>query len=362
MSCVGLEAITLLSREFGCSDFVKGGGGNTSFKTDDTLWIKPSGTALADMEPSSFIALDRRRLARLYEYSPASDVTTRERDVQELMAAARAEGHAGRPSVETPLHDLLRARFIVHTHPMLVNGLTCGRQGREGASRLFPDALWVPYIDPGYTLSMEVRKRVADFETVHGQQPHILLLENHGIFVCGESPGEVRDAYHHVVDTLVAEYDQRNIPRALTYGAPAPSEDMRVVADRIHQVLGDDGAFAQPSAPFAVVEGPLTPDHMVYAKAHPFIKDLNHGNIAEFRTRWGYPPRVISASVGVFGVGRTAKSAALALDLARDGALVRQLAAAFGGVRYMSEPARRFIESWEVESYREQQSLRKTLT
>jgi hypothetical protein len=27
-------------------------------------------------------------------------------------------------------------------------------------------------------------------------------------------------------------------------------------------------------------------------------------------------------------------------------------------VQYMSEPARRFIESWEVESYREQQALK----
>ena len=57
----------------------------------------------------------------------------------------------------------------------------------------------------------------------------------------------------------------------------------------------------------------------------------------------------------VCGVAATDKQAALALELAQDGALVSHLAAAFGGVEYMTEPARLFIENWEVESYRRKQ-------
>jgi hypothetical protein len=54
----------------------------------------------------------------------------------------------------------------------------------------------------------------------------------------------------------------------------------------------------------------------------------------------------------VFGVGPARAVAELALELALDGALVAQLARAFGGVRFMSDRARDFIESWEVEAYR----------
>ncbi|SVB75886.1 uncharacterized protein METZ01_LOCUS228740, partial [marine metagenome] len=45
--------------------------------------------------------------------------------------------------------------------------------------------------------------------------------------------------------------------------------------------------------------------------------------------------------------------AELALELAQDGAQVMQLAGAFGGIDYMTDRAREFIENWEVESYRQ---------
>ena len=43
-----LEALAALSRKYGADpDYVFLGGGNTSFKTDTELFIKPSGVALA---------------------------------------------------------------------------------------------------------------------------------------------------------------------------------------------------------------------------------------------------------------------------------------------------------------------------
>jgi rhamnose utilization protein RhaD (predicted bifunctional aldolase and dehydrogenase) len=97
---------------------------------------------------------------------------------------------------------------------------------------------------------------------------------------------------------------------------------------------------------------------MVYAKARAYSGEWHEAGLRAFREQTGYAPRVLVTRTAVLGVGRTAKAARLALELALDGARVRQLAEAFGGVQYMSEPARRFIESWEVESYREQQALK----
>ena len=47
-----LKTIVELSHEFGTPDYVKGGGGNTSFKDETTLWVKPSGTTLAGLAPN----------------------------------------------------------------------------------------------------------------------------------------------------------------------------------------------------------------------------------------------------------------------------------------------------------------------
>ena len=43
-----IEALIAISRKYGADDrFVIAGGGNTSFKTADRLWVKASGHALA---------------------------------------------------------------------------------------------------------------------------------------------------------------------------------------------------------------------------------------------------------------------------------------------------------------------------
>jgi hypothetical protein len=49
-------------------------------------------------------------------------------------------GTSGRASVEAPLHDVLSARFVVHTPPAIVNGMTCAPKGHRVAGEWFPDA------------------------------------------------------------------------------------------------------------------------------------------------------------------------------------------------------------------------------
>ena len=271
-----LDTITQLSHEFGTTDFVKGGGGNTSAKTADTLWVKPSGTTLTGLTPQTFVALDRAKLARLYDVAVPQDSHARETLVKDLMAAAVKPGSTGRPSVEAPLHDILSGAFVVHTHPALVNGLTCATQGAAACARLFPDALWSPYIDPGFTLCMDVRRRL------RGQR--LVILENHGIFVAGDTAIEIHATYRRVLDALRAEYAKAGIPTDVKPGKiPTTTE-------------------------------PITPDHMVYTN-HPKLGPV----------------------------------------MAADCALIRQLAAAFGGIQLLDERSQKFIREWEVEAYRQKQ-------
>jgi rhamnose utilization protein RhaD (predicted bifunctional aldolase and dehydrogenase) len=79
-------------------------------------------------------------------------------------------------------------------------------------------------------------------------------------------------------------------------------------------------------------------------------------NLRAFKEARGYAPRIVLTDHAVLGVASTEKNAKLALTLAMDGAIVRRLARAFGGMQLLSDASRAFIENWEVEAYRAKQA------
>ncbi len=350
-----LETLTALSHEFGTPPFVKGGGGNTSTKLGNTLWIKPSGATMAGLTPEGFVAVDRERLGRLYTESPPQAVQAREAWVKDLMGEAVQAGSSGRPSVETPLHDSFTATYVVHTHAVFVNGMACARDGHEICSSLFPDALWMDYIDPGYTLCMEVRRALEAHREQHGREPAVVILKNHGVIVAGDSPEDIRQHYTRLVQKLGEQYAAAGISTELAEG-PRPDG----FADHVHEVEqvlqnlpgAPGGLHAAASGPFATVEGALTPDHIVYAGSTTYTGPVTADALEAFREQHGAYPKVIRSPLAVFGVGSSPASAELALALAADGALVQQLAQAFGGAVFMSPAAVDFIDNWEVEAFR----------
>lgn len=346
-----LATIVKLSHEFGTVDYVKGGGGNTSVKNENTLWVKPSGTTLGGLNEETFVAMNRAKINELYEVESPAKAADREELVKNMMAEA-VENDAGRPSVEAPLHNVFETTFVVHTHPALVNGLTCAAEGEAACTRLFPDALWVEYIDPGYTLCMEVRERIEKYKAAHGNEPALLVLQNHGIFIAANTAEEIRVLYKRVMDALVAEYSKAGIALSTDISdAPASAE----TEEKIKEVFGSDAAFVASCGTFPVAPGPITPDHLVYSKAFPFTAALTGAEAQAYNAERGYTPKIVVHGDRVYGLGNSQKNAELALELAEDGALVMQLAEAFGGINYMTDAQREFIENWEVESYRSKQ-------
>jgi len=350
-----LQTITELSHEFGTPDFVKGGGGNTSVKWGGRLYIKPSGTTLGSLGPDCFVALDRAELAAVYTAEIPSDPQEREAAVLDLLRAAVLPGQDLRPSVESPMHDLLEATFVVHTHSVLANGMTCAVNGPQTGARLFPEALWVPYIDPGFMLCMDLRKRVGEFVRAQGQAPTTIFLDNHGIVVSGNSAEDIRNEYGRILDTLKGEYASSNIPLELQFGEVSSEVGVSDTCAAIRSCLGDQGLFVVHERPFTVAEQPIDPDAIVYSGAFPYVGEVTSAGVRAFEEGHGYLPRLFSNDSGVFAAGSTETKAGLAMDLARDSAEIQQLAMAFGGVDYLTDRQREFIEGWEVEVFRAKQ-------
>lgn len=350
-----LQTITELSHEFGTSEYVRGGGGNTSCKDEHTLWVKPSGTTLSGLTPETFVALDRTKLSELYAIKPPTDSAARESLVKEKMEQAVLPGTPGRASVEAPLHDSLRARYVVHTHPYLVNGMTCSANGKVVCNELFPDALWLDYIDPGYTLCMKVRESIQNYNAQYGCEPSLVFLKNHGVFVAADTPEGIRDLYTDIMTKLKLKYEKAGISITLDIDDKAKEQDITAAENMICEALKKPDFFIVASGAFRVAAGPISPDHIVYSKSYALFGEPTYASVLDFQNKHGYIPQVISFNHAVFGVAETEKKAMLALELAQDGALVEKLAAAFGGIDYMTDAAREFIENWEVESYRQKQ-------
>ena len=124
---MGLCELAAMSNRYGSdSRYVLAGGGNTSFKDEKHLYIKGSGTALATIRPEEFVVMERAGVSAIMSASyPESDKEREAAALSDLMDA-RVRGETRRPSVETPLHNLFPFAYVLHTHPTLVNGLTCG--------------------------------------------------------------------------------------------------------------------------------------------------------------------------------------------------------------------------------------------
>lgn len=349
-----LETIIELSHEFGTPQYVKGGGGNTSAKNADTMWVKPSGTTLAGLTAATMVAMDRAKLGCLYGVPTPAVPAAREALVKDMMAAAVRPDSTGRPSVEAPLHDTFSTCYVVHTHPALVNGMTCARDGEAVCRRLFPEALWMPYVDPGYTLCMEVRKALRERIARDGREPGLLFLENHGVFVAADTAAGIRTAYGRVMQALAAEYRKAGVSTVLKAGAAPDAAGVAAMTQQLQASLGRDATGVAAGGAIPVPAGPISPDHIVYSKSYPLRTTPTVNAVAQFKAKHGYAPKVVVAAGAVWGIGTNAKNAALALEFAQDGALVEQLAVAFGGIRYLADRARDFIDNWEVESYRQQ--------
>jgi rhamnose utilization protein RhaD (predicted bifunctional aldolase and dehydrogenase) len=367
--------LTELSRYYGsCSDYVIAGGGNTSFKNASTLYVKGSGTSLADIEAEDFVRMDRRLLARIWEKTYPKDGDERETAVlADMMAARRPGEERKRPSVETLLHDILPFSFVVHTHPALVNGLTCSQEGAAAAEALFAgEALWIASTNPGYILSLAVKNAMEVYKRRRGRPARLILLQNHGIFVGADTAEGIRAAYNGVKDKLTSR-----APGGPDFsGETADWENSAELEGVLGELAAQAGAGAvtvfrrnhafaaltADRAAFYPVSSAFTPDHIVYAGSDPLFVETGSpsGDVAALRAAWkdftakyGRIPKTAAVQgLGIFGIGPTEKAARLALELFTDAVKVAYYAAAFGGVRFMTRDQIDFINNWEVERYR----------
>ncbi len=376
------------------------GGGNTSLKARagdllgediDILRIKASGADMATIEPEGLPAVRLAPLRNLRALEAVAD--------EKLIAIERAnliDPTAPNPSVEVMLHAFLPHKFIDHTHASAVLSVIDQRDGEEKCAEVFGGRLgFVPYLMPGFRLA---KKAIEVFERTKPSDG--LILSKHGIVTFGES---AREAYERMIEmaTLAEDFIACNSkPRiiATLWREPEPvaavapivrgacsRKDDKIEGAWQRLVLDFRGGSVilsalQSDLPCLSEGGVVTPDHTIRTKNWPLV--LPHpdaGKLDEFAyatreaarafvTRYReyfaqqhkrvgggkreldpLPRVVLVPGLGLFGLGRTKRDAAIAADIAEDWIAVVGDAERIGRFESISEADMFDCEYWPLE-------------
>ena len=366
-----MNELISLSRKYGTDpDFVLAGGGNTSWKSEELMVVKASGTELGNITEKGFVTLsmDKLKVIRNKQY-PENRGEREEQALEDLMNS-RLPGQNGRPSVESLLHAIIPEKYIVHTHPATVNGLTCSKSGKEKALELFSDkCIWIPLVDPGYVLAKRVDDELSVWTEVHdGNLPDYIFLANHGVFLWGKDSLEIERKSDYLFSILNKACANTSVVEVDTKESISDA-----FLQKIGKLAGPNGqaefttgkeiryVLASSESSYNLQQS-LSPDHIVYMGHTPLVYD----NLPEdqlmaeiekdyegFTKKWGKEPKsILILGKGFISMGNSRKGPETARLLMLDAIRVIRIADSFGGPEFMSEEKVNFINTWEVEKYR----------
>src|SRR6201994_5047285 len=229
-----------LSREFGQARWTILGEGNTSGRIDEKVFaVKSSGSSLGTLTE---IELTHCYFDTLLPVLDRNSVS--EKEIEEILLESRVRPTALKPSVETFFHAYLLTlpgiSYVGHTHPIPVNQILCSSLGNLFAEeRRFPDevvccgpvSLLIPYEDPGLALAVRIRHELQNFERVHGKNPKVILLGNHGVITIGPTTDAVRVAMAMTVKAAEIFVGAQSLGGSI----PMPESEVNRIENRLDE-------------------------------------------------------------------------------------------------------------------------------
>jgi len=251
---------------------VQGAGGNVSWKDGDTLWVKASGTWLADAtEKDIFVPVDLPYLRASIENG-------------DFTVTPKVLGETGlRPSIETLLHALMPHRIAVHLHAIEILAHLVRNNCQTDLQSLIDESIhWamVDYYKPGAALAAAVSVALTQSANVD-----VLFLKNHGVVIGGTNIEEIHSVLNQLITILSTQpnpiINSKEIAPIVLNGG---QQYIPVDIPGIHDLTFKPNYFNRLNIDWA-----LYPDHVVFLGPIPacydsvklLMVDLSNNNLPE---------------------------------------------------------------------------------
>ena len=401
-----LEALAyrsnLLGRDRAVANY---GGGNTSTKSKerdhagrevDVLWVKGSGSDLATIGAGQFTGLKLDEVLPLMGRGEMED-----QEMVSYLASCQLRPDMPRGSIETLLHAFVPYPQVDHTHPDAINMICCSEGGEDLARECFGgEAVWIPYIRPGFTLSKQVGEAVKN-----NPDAKFVLLAKHGLVTWGdtheESYGRTIEAINRAAEFVASRAGEPFGGQRVEPLSPEMRESLLAEVlptlrgtfssgseESPHKILTTDYTSdavltficGRDSEELSQI-GAACPDHLVRTKVRPLwvgfdpekegaeeLKAKLREGVARYREDYeAYfsrheeadeemfdpNPRVVFVQgVGLIAAANNAKEANLSRDFAYRAINVMRGAHALGGYVSLTEEESYAVEYWPLELYK----------
>lgn len=352
-------------------ELVLHGGGNTSYKSDDTLYVKGSGWNLVDIEEAGFSPVALDVLKEMASRSELSDSQM----VKEQRAALR-DMNAPNPSIEAILHAIIPFTYVDHTHTDAIVTISNTPDGREILQQIYGDrVLLIDYVMPGFILSKHIyeQTRGIDWNSLEG-----IILLNHGLFTFDD---DAKRSYekHIALVTKAEEYIETHttLPTACESKALEKSffdtlinEVAKLRGTNIVAIILDSAQACAlsklPNLETILANGELTPEHVIRIKPFPAVIDENiqegldqfvssyrlyfQNNASAEQICLDLAPRyAIIKGFGAVTFGRDEKEANVIADIVEHTIKAMLVAEQLGGWQSLAQKDIFDMEYWELE-------------
>jgi len=238
---------------------VQGAGGNVSWKENDLLWVKASGTCLSDAAIKDiFVSVKLFYLQK--EISRGNFSVQPELDSESKL----------RPSIETLLHALMPQAVVMHLHAIEILAHLVRKNYLDKFDTLldaYNNINWlnVGYYKPGPELAKAVSESLGN-----NQDINVIFLQNHGVVIGGETVEEVDDILRILISamsTAMIEKSAINPPKLPSRINNNDTKYFPIEDAALHQLATDRIMYNRLGSDWA-----LYPDHVVFlgAFAHKY--------------------------------------------------------------------------------------------
>jgi rhamnose utilization protein RhaD (predicted bifunctional aldolase and dehydrogenase) len=313
---------------------VQGAGGNVSWKENETLWIKGSGTWLANANdedifvPVNFKHLQDALSNQDFEVKP------------ELIGE-----HILRPSIETVLHALMPHPVVVHVHA--INALShlvaqdCHKSIQQICQKSSINAAFVGYHKPGPELAQAIYKALQGTP-----EANVIFLQNHGVVIGADSIEGIYSVLNRVNTALAPKAAPAIVRASITPPTSSTAGYIPFADNEVQTLACEPQLFKRLDQDWV-----LFPDHVVFLG--PKANTYSSWEDFENHTSGEEPELIFIENTGVFVKPKFNKAKTAQLRCYFD---VISRVSSDARLEPLSESAIHALLNWDAEKLRQQMS------